>query len=166
MNRRKFIWIVFVAIWLFLLYMAFFAPSQAEAKGNYQVNRCQVVLEQIATSHEVGEGDTFNNPHPGCVKPALVQPAAEQIHEKSSNEVVPTDAPVNTPINTPEPVDPTQPAPTETVVHSTPVPEVTTEPTATEAPVIHPNAGRGNGSEIVNGVDVDPGNSTKNNGGD
>jgi hypothetical protein len=56
--------------------------------------------------------------------------------------------------------------------------EDTTPPTGNDTPsngdnshedmskVKHPNSGRGNGSEIVDGVDVDPGNSDKNNGGD
>jgi len=62
---------------------------------------------------------------------------------------------------------PTVTAPIVEVTDNTP-PMVENTPAPTESsPVIHPNSGRGNGSELdSNGNDVDPGNSGKNNGGD
>lgn len=132
MNAKKLIAVILVILVIISGFMAF-RTNPAEAKGVYRVNRCQEVLQQIATSHQVNSGDTFNNPHPGCIAVGKSSSIFVDTSKRNSQVTVPTEIePTATPIpeitSTPEPTENVTEEPTQQATEE-PTQEVTEKPT-------------------------------------
>jgi hypothetical protein len=148
--------LLFVAFVIILLIFGKVISGKAlEVTGSGNTARfaaCQNVLSIIATPHN----PAGNNPHPACVPHATGN--AQQTKHTSKDITAPASVEV-------EVIAPVVSAPAPVTVEE---PTESNPPATESAPVIHPNSGRGNGSELdSSGNDIDPGNSgDKNHGGD
>ncbi len=119
---------IFFAIWIIIGILAF-TVNPAEALGHSQVNRCQEVLVQIATSHVNG-----NNPHPACVP----HQNSQQVLEEESSKKVIAETQAAIPTASPEPVV----TEISVVIVTEESTQVSTQPASTEIATETPDAPR------------------------